>query len=104
MPDPIKEFNVPNTAALETSTSRTYTESSTPKQRTAKMPAVMEIMTKEMAECVKMNRNPCCRDWSTELAAVAAACRCMASDITMAAEKKKLKLSSRKQEFAPTHS
>ena len=72
MPTPISEFSVPNRAAFDRSTSRTYTDSSAPKQRTANMPAVIARITNEMAACVKMKRNPWPMEDSTELAAAAA--------------------------------
>src|SRR5712671_6692816 len=49
-----------------------------------------------------MEPNPCRIEANTALDSVRTACRSMVSVITSAAEKKKLKLSKRKQEFAPT--
>src|SRR6266404_2173175 len=51
-----------------------------------------------------MKPNPCRIEASTALDSVRSACRSMVSVITSAAEKKKLKLSKRKQEFAPASS
>src|SRR5262249_45760451 len=96
--------STPKVASFDCRMSRTYTESSAPKQRTANIPAVMERMTNEMAEWVRMKRKPVPIDASTELAAVVClgASRLMVSVITMPAEKKKLRLSNRKQELAPS--
>jgi hypothetical protein len=102
VPTPMRVFGTPKAAEVETSTSRTYTESSAPKQRIANIPAVIERMTNEIVECVKMKRKPCRIESSTALASERPAWRSIVSVITSAAEKKKLKLSNRKQEFAPT--
>src|SRR5215467_1272610 len=102
MPTPISVFRKPNAAEVESSTSRTYTESSAPKQRIANIPAVIERMTNEIVACVKMKRKPCRIESSTATASERPAWRSMVSVITSAAEKKKLKLSNKKQEFAPT--
>ena len=95
-------FSSPKAAAFDRNTSRTYTESSAPKQRMANIPAVMERVTNEIVECVKMKRKPSRIESRTATAAVLAARRSIVRVITSAAEKKKLKLSNKKQAFAPT--
>src|SRR5215467_12610296 len=67
------------------------------------MPQVIEIITNEMAAWVKMKRNPCTSAEPTDDGAgPAAGARWMTSVPTMAAEKKKLRLSNKKQELAPS--
>ena len=64
-----------------------------PKQPIANIPAVIERITNEIVECLKMKPNPCRIESGTALDFVGSACRSMVSVITSAAEKKKLKLS-----------
>ena len=68
IPTPISVFSTPNAADVDESTSRTYTESSAPKQRTANIPAVIEMITNEIVECVKMKRKPSLIDLRTDVA------------------------------------
>src|SRR3954465_7728183 len=104
MPTPMSVLSTPNAAEGDERTSRTYTERSAPKQRTANIPAVIERITKEIVECVKMKRKPSLIECNTDLGAGASArSRWMVSDMTIAAEKKKLSASNRKQAFAPTN-
>src|SRR5579864_2193724 len=69
------------------------------------MPAVIAKITNEIAACVKMNAMPCRMEDRIELAAPAGATdlRSIERVRTMAAEKKKLALSSKKHKFAPNH-
>jgi hypothetical protein len=94
MPMPIRVLSRPKSFASECRTSRTQTESSAPKQRIANMPQAMAIITKEIAECVKMNRKPAEKEGSSELGAALAAdgCRLMVSERTRPADTKKLTL------------
>ena len=61
------------------------------------------MMTNEIVECVKIKRKPSRIESRTAVAPAPDDWRSILSVTTSAAEKKKLKLSKRKQEFAPTN-
>src|ERR1700679_789413 len=78
-------------------------EISDPKQRTANIPAVMEIITNESPACDKINFSPSSIDRNTDAAANPVAdSRSIATVITSPAEKKKLAQSNAKHAFGPS--
>jgi hypothetical protein len=89
-------FRTPKAADVECSRSRTYTESSAPKPRTANIPAAIESTTNEMVACVNMKWKPVRIDPNTDAACVGGVfSRWIGIVSSMAAEKKKLAVSNR---------
>src|SRR5262249_16661769 len=101
---PLIELSTPKVADSMRSTSRTYTESRPPNERTANMPAAIAIITNEITAWLKMKRKPCLSESRTELAVAGGPSRLMAIVITSQEETKKLRTWKPKQTLAPSHS